>query len=149
VNFDEFKQFYKKHPGKSNSFYYRQFPKGNQSTIRNYKYRCKNAKNTVATHDATNNKITKSNPKQPPQVEGLATPPTDFIDDPNELLMSCATRELNKANPNVRWANILLTLLDKTKQLEAKSKQEVMIRRKLVKYSSNQLIELRKRLIKS
>ena len=63
--------------------------------------------------------------------------------------MSCAMRELNKPDPKVQWGNILLTLLDKTKQLEAKSKKEVMIRRKLVKYSSNQLIELRKRLIKS
>ncbi len=81
MNFDEFKQFYKKHPGKSNSFYYRQFPKGNQSTIRNYKYRCKNAKNTVATHDATNNKITKSTQKNTQPSEGLATPPTIILED--------------------------------------------------------------------
>jgi hypothetical protein len=87
--------------------------------------------------------IEKSRSFNPPQNND------NIIDDPNELLMSCAMRELNKSTPDVRWGNILLTLLDKTKQLETKSKKEVMIRRKLVKYSSNQLIELRKKLIKS
>ncbi|KKN03522.1 hypothetical protein LCGC14_1106890 [marine sediment metagenome] len=90
--------------------------------------------NDIKNHDHLN----------PPEIDD-----STFIDDPNELLMSCAMRELNKPNPKVQWGNILLTLLDKTKQLEAKSKKEVMIRRKLVPYSSNQLIELRKRLIKS
>jgi len=66
VNFDEFKTFYNKFPERPNSFYYKQFSEGNKSTIRNYKYRCRLAKNTVATHDATSNKrITKSNQKQP------------------------------------------------------------------------------------
>ena len=84
-------------------------------------------------------KITKSNQNnfsQPPQI----------IDDPNELLMSCAMRELNKQDPDVHWGRILLTLLEKTGRLETKTEQEVMIRRKLVKFSSNQLIELRKKL---
>ena len=76
-------------------------------------------------------------------------PPTNFIDDPNELLMSCAVRELNKPRPDVQWGRILLTILEKTNRLETKTEQEVMIRKKLVKYSSNQLIELRKRLISS
>ena len=72
---------------------------------------------------------------------------TDLIDDPNELLMSCAMRELNKSNPEVRWANILLQLLDKTKQLEAKSKSDVQSQ--LKQYSTSELIELRKKLIES
>ena len=38
----------------------------------------------------------------PPKNEG------DFIDDPNELLMSVAIRELNRANPDPRWASILI-----------------------------------------
>jgi hypothetical protein len=31
-----------------------------------------------------------------------------FIDDPDELLMSVAIRELNKQNPDPRWASILI-----------------------------------------
>ncbi len=34
---------------------------------------------------------------------------TAFIDDPNELLLSTAIRELNKPNPDPRWANILIS----------------------------------------
>ena len=34
--------------------------------------------------------------------------PLRFIDDPNELLLSTAIRELNKPNPDPRWANILI-----------------------------------------
>jgi hypothetical protein len=58
-------------------------------------------------------------------------------------------RELNKPDPNVHWGRILLTILEKTGRLETKTGEEVMIRKKLVKYSSNQLIELRKRLTSS
>lgn len=38
------------------------------------------------------------------------TPPveSDFIDDPDELLLSVAIRELNRANPDPRWASILI-----------------------------------------
>lgn len=32
-----------------------------------------------------------------------------FIDDPDELLLSVAVRELNKPNPDPRWANVLIT----------------------------------------
>lgn len=94
--------------------------------------------------------VTKKKKKKA-QGQILDPPKTDdeIIDDPNELLMSCAMRELNKSTPNVRWGNILLSLLDKTNQLVSKTKEGVMIRSKLVKYSSNQLIELRKKLIKS
>ena len=67
MNFDEFRRFYTKHPGKKNGFYYRQFPEGNQSTIRNYKYRCGLIEKTIASPVATNNikkpRITKSNQK--------------------------------------------------------------------------------------
>ncbi len=64
MNFDGFKTFYNKFPNKANNFYYKQFPSGNKSTIRNYKHRCRNAENTAATDSATNKtKITKSNKK--------------------------------------------------------------------------------------
>ena len=32
-----------------------------------------------------------------------------FIDDPDELLLSVSMRELNKENPDPRWANVLIT----------------------------------------
>ena len=32
----------------------------------------------------------------------------EFIDDPDELLMSVAIRELNKPDPDPRWASILI-----------------------------------------
>lgn len=34
--------------------------------------------------------------------------PLQFIDDPDELLLSTAIRELNKPNPDPRWATILI-----------------------------------------
>ncbi len=48
-------------------------------------------------------KIRSSQPKSPTNKE------TQFIDDPDELLMSVAVRELNKPNPDPRWANVLIT----------------------------------------
>ena len=33
---------------------------------------------------------------------------TSFIDDPDELLLSVAIRELNRENPDPRWASILI-----------------------------------------
>lgn len=95
---------------------------------------------------------TKKSKTKSTQKPSISDPPRDemrFVDDPNELLMSCSMRELNKPDPDVQWGRILLTLLEKTGRLETKTAKEVMVRRKLVKYSSNQLIELRKKLIKS
>jgi len=46
-------------------------------------------------------KLPTSTQKHPPQE-------TSFIDDPNELLLSVAIRELNKPNPDPRWASILI-----------------------------------------
>ena len=62
------------------------------------------------------NKIKKSNKNsQPP----------NFIDDPDELLMSVAVRELNKPNPDPRWANVLITT---RKENIGQSKKEGKIR---------------------
>ena len=129
VFYDEFKQFYDKFPRRDNKFYYQQFPEGNQSTIRNYKYRCGIAEKTTASHDATTPKkknIEKSRSFIPPSDDNR------FIDDPDELLMSVAVRELNKPNPDPRWASILISckkenitnkseLLDQFKQLPTKA----------------------------
>jgi len=61
-----------------------------------------------------------------------ASTPLDFIDDPDELLISVAIRELNKPNPDSRWANILIAckkekitnktnVMDQFKQLPTKA----------------------------
>jgi hypothetical protein len=59
-------------------------------------------------HHGTEPKGSKSAPITvatiPPLIE-------DYKDDPDELLHSLCVRELNKPNPDVRWASILLTLL--------------------------------------
>ncbi len=52
---------------------------------------------------------------------------SDFIDDPDELLMSVSTRELNKKNPDPRWASILISV---RKENIGKSKREGNIRSK-------------------
>lgn len=57
--------------------------------------------------------------------------PPKIVDDPDELLMSVAIRELNRANPDPRWASILISckkehitnkseVLDQFKQLPTK-----------------------------
>lgn len=69
-----------------------------------------------------------------------------FIDDPNELLMSCAIRVLNKENPDVRWGTILVNILKETKQLEAINYDRDEIQSKLKQYSTEDLVKLRKKL---
>lgn len=51
-----------------------------------------------------NGKIPKST-TNPPQTQEIS-----FIDDPDELLHSVSIRELNKANPDPRWASILISV---------------------------------------
>jgi hypothetical protein len=106
-----------------------------------------NVKSQWKKHNRDSSGINGKKPKTKNIPEKELNSPLTFIDDPNELLMSVAMRELNKSNPEVRWASILLQMLDKTKQLETKSKSEV--KSKLKQYSSSELIELRKRLIES
>ncbi|KKM87859.1 hypothetical protein LCGC14_1264610 [marine sediment metagenome] len=84
--------------------------KDQKGSIRKIKSRYLNKLENHETVETPKIKIPQANPKQPPQVEGLNTPPTDFIDDPDELLMSVATRELNKENPDPRWAGVLISV---------------------------------------
>ena len=134
--------FFSKHPELGNEDYYSEFPDTPKGTIRYWKMKAPKGINKSPTNPTNVDTTKKSIPPQNTAQEA----PT-LIDDPNELLMSTAMRELNKANPEVRWANVLLQLLDKTKQLEAKSKSEVQS--KLKQYSITELIELRKKLIES
>lgn len=63
----------------------------------------------------------------------------EFIDDPNELLMSVAIRELNKKSPDPRWATILINckkenitmkdeVIDKLQKLPTKNITEILKR---------------------
>ena len=68
------------------------------------------------------------------------TPPHDnFIDDPDELLMSVAMRELNKSNPDPRWATILINC----KRENISNKSEVIDQ--LQKLPTRNLIEILKK----
>ena len=44
----------------------------------------------------------------PPQKNNDKSSPLAFIDDPDELLLSVAIRELNRPDPDPRWATILI-----------------------------------------
>ena len=99
--FQVFLSFYRKHPQAENSLYYDHFPKANKDTIRSYKSRAKK----IVSGDAS--------PKQ--KVKKTSSAGSDnssikqgFLDDPDELLLSVAIRELNKKNPDPRWATILI-----------------------------------------
>lgn len=74
-------------------------------------------------------------------------PPTvnhEFIDDPDELLMSVAIRELNRTNPDPRWASILINC----KKENIAQKDEVI--EQLQKLPTKNITEiLRKQHIKS
>jgi hypothetical protein len=66
---------------------------------------------------------------------------TKFIDDPDELLMSVAVRELNKPNPDPRWANVLITtrkenIGQSTKEGKIRSKFKSMNIKDIAKISS-------------
>jgi len=62
------------------------------------------------------------------KVQGQIPPRTDdFIDDPDELLMSVSIRQLNKPDPDARWASILIQV---RKENLGQSKKEGNIRSK-------------------
>ena len=98
-NLEEFKEFYKLHPktkkGESNQLYYDECPRVNRQTVKSWVFRLQQVVQPVETKT-----IKKSNQNsQPP----------NFIDVPDELLMSVSIRELNRENPDPRWASILIT----------------------------------------
>ena len=82
---------------------YEQLAKKNDCSIRTV-YRALDVKIPKNNND----NMTKTNVKKksiPPQD---TTQALQFIDDPNELLLSTAIRELNKPSPDPRWATILI-----------------------------------------
>jgi len=92
-----------KEPTLTNKQLYNLYPKGNRTSIRVYANEVRNKTNSGITPKNNHNSTLKPSKPSPPQET------TSFIDDPNELLMSVAVRELNKPSPDPRWANILIS----------------------------------------
>lgn len=63
----------------------------------------------------------------------------NIIDDPDELLYSVSIRELNKHNPDPRWASILISC----RKEKIKLKDEVI--EQLQKLPTNNLVEILKK----
>lgn len=62
---------------------------------------------------------TRSSPvrSKQPKTSNFAGEAQYYNDDPNELLKSCCIRQLNRPDPDVRWANVLLAIMTKTNEL--------------------------------
>ena len=82
----------------------------------------------------TKGKQRDSNPIIPPETTNPTSQP--IIDDPDELLYSVAIRELNKSQPDPRWATILI----QCRKEIGKRKNEVMDQ--LQKLPTKNLIEI-------
>ena len=100
--YETFLKVYRDHQDKDNTFFYEHFPNADKSTIRSYKSRAKKNKVSKIVSPKVSKLPKSTNKKDPPQEK------ISFIDDPNELLLSVAIRELNKPNPDPRWASILI-----------------------------------------
>ena len=89
---------------------------------------------TLKTQKESSSQIKKktrsSQPISPPNI-------LRFIDNPDELLLSTAIRELNKPNPDPRWATILINckkenistkteVIDKFKQLSIQARVNIL-----------------------
>ena len=88
------------------------------------------------------NKTHKKSNFVPPQTkithqpERVTSSPSPIIDDPDELLYSVAIRELNKPQPDPRWASILI----QCRKEIGKRKDEMVDQ--LQKLPTKQLIEI-------
>jgi len=149
VTYDEFKQFYKKFPKGVNKFYYQQFPEGNKSTIRNYKYRCRIAEKTVATHDATNNeiknkgqeKVIPPSPQPPSQDKQMSTGDiVKSVNDPVGFVFTLITEELVKTR-DIKWATLFVAVLKESKKLDYSTQQEIEWSNQAKSLSIEELVE--------
>lgn len=103
LEFSKFLEFYGEHQDKDNKFFYEHYPKADKNIIRSYKSR---AKKKIVSKNVSP-KVSKKKISIPPQDTTREAP--TYIDDPDELLLSVAVRELNRPNPDPRWANVLIT----------------------------------------
>ena len=103
LEFSKFVDFYQDHQDKDNKFFYEHYPKVSRDVIRSYKSRAKKRIVSKKVSPIVSKKIRSSQPISSTDKEHR------YIDDPDELLLSVAMRELNKPNPDPRWANVLIT----------------------------------------
>ena len=89
--------FLKNNPNAKNPDLYEKFKGESHNSLRTYKNQFFNSQSQLDISP-----ITKQSKPQfiPPQIE--------YTDDPDELLLSVAIRELNKPDPDPRWASILI-----------------------------------------
>lgn len=82
------------------------------------------------------------------QTNNSSQPPYEntFIDDPDELLMSVSIRELNRPNPDPRWASILITT---RKENIGQSKKEGKIRSKFMSMNIKEVARISARKLTS
>ena len=104
-----------------------------KGSIRKLKSRTLNELKELETYETKPKKVTNQDQK----LAVFDSP--QFIDDPDELLMSVAVRELNKANPDPRWASILINC----KKENISHKSEVI--EQLQKLPTKNLIEILKK----
>ena len=156
VFYDEFKQFYDKFPRRDNTFYYQQFPEGNQSTIRNYKYRCGIAEKTTTPYVATNNKTSKLKKKShgheiPPEANDKQDSIDDSwfeMEDPELARHTYRRIILSNESTNrevLEASSKLVDLKYKSGTLDTKTQTEKEVRDKLARQSTSSLIGLLKK----
>lgn len=98
------------------------------------KYLNKTRKNS--TKDTSKSNFVPPQTKITPQQERVNSSPSPIIDDPDELLYSVAIRELNRAQPDPRWASILI----QCRKEIGKRKNEMIDQ--LQKLPTKQLVEI-------
>lgn len=123
-------------PGCNNEFLYKGHAKRPRPTCSKckLKFYLSTQNNHVSTPSTPRKKRTIGEvDSSPPSIPPKNTPQEPrFIDDPDELLLSVAVRELNKLNPDSRWASILIAckkekitnktdVMDQFKQLPTKA----------------------------
>lgn len=85
--------------------------------------------NSVRTYFTQYYKILKENISQnisqqrSGPIKDNGSPDHPYVDDPDELLMSVAIRELNRPNPAYQWANILLNARKQKITIQGDEKQ--------------------------
>ena len=142
VTFDEFKKFYYKFPRRDNKFYYQQFPEGNQSTIRNYKYRCGLAEKTTATRDATLNKSLKQKsipPQNTPSTEDISRILAS-IENPVAYTTAHIFKQMVESK-EYRWAQLFVSVLEKTNKLDYETIREQEWLNQAKSMSMSELVE--------
>ena len=100
ISYQDFLSFFSKHPELVNEDYYSEFNNTPKGTVRYWKMKASRGANKTPTVVGPTKK--KSIPPQDTTQEH------QFIDDVDELLISAAIRQLNKPNPDPRWATILI-----------------------------------------